>query len=121
MRRAISGADITRLKPAKANGSFSALGLLCLFPARASTARNTPPKTRSRTCAAKGSRRLSPSASSVSAASTISPGVSPIPTADAAVDPMSDPAVREAVTRATFEHLVGFQLTQDQLRYNVTR
>lgn len=41
--------------------------------------------------------------------------------ADAAVDPLSDPAVREAVTRATFEHLVGFQLTQDQLRYNVTR
>jgi hypothetical protein len=41
--------------------------------------------------------------------------------ADAAVDPMSDPVVREAVTRATFEHLVGFQLTQDQLRYNVTR
>lgn len=41
--------------------------------------------------------------------------------ADAAVDPLSDPAIREAVTRATFEHLVGFQLTQDQLRYNVTR
>lgn len=41
--------------------------------------------------------------------------------ADAAVDPMTDPAVREAVARATFEHLVGFQLTEAQLRYNVTR
>jgi hypothetical protein len=41
--------------------------------------------------------------------------------ADAAVDPLSDPTVREAVMRATFEHLVGFQLTQDQLRYNATR
>jgi hypothetical protein len=41
--------------------------------------------------------------------------------ADAAVDPMSDPAVREAVANATFEHLVGFQLTEDQLKYNATR
>jgi hypothetical protein len=41
--------------------------------------------------------------------------------ADAAVDPMSDPAVREAVANATFEHLVGFELTQDQLKYNATR
>ena len=40
---------------------------------------------------------------------------------DAAVDPLSDPGVRAAVARATFEHLVGFQLTQDQLRYNATR
>ncbi len=39
----------------------------------------------------------------------------------AAVDPMNDPAVRAAVATATFEHLVGFQLTQDQLRYNATR
>ena len=39
----------------------------------------------------------------------------------AAVDPLSDPAVRAAVARATFEHLVGFQLTDTQLRYNVTR
>ena len=39
----------------------------------------------------------------------------------AAVDPLSDPAVRSAVATATFEHLVGFQLTQDQLRYNATR
>jgi len=41
--------------------------------------------------------------------------------ADAAVDPMSDPAVRAAVANATFEHLVGFQLSEQQLRYNVTR
>jgi hypothetical protein len=41
--------------------------------------------------------------------------------ADAALDPMADPAVRTAVTRATFEFLVGFQLTQEQLAYNATR
>jgi hypothetical protein len=41
--------------------------------------------------------------------------------ADAAVDPLSDPAVREAVQRASFEVLVGFQLTQEQLQYNATR
>jgi len=40
---------------------------------------------------------------------------------DAAIDPMSDPTVREAVARTTFQHLVGFQLTPEQLRYNVTR
>ena len=41
--------------------------------------------------------------------------------ADAAVDPMADPAVRAAVDRATFELFVGFELTQEQLRYNATR
>ena len=40
---------------------------------------------------------------------------------DAAVDPMADPAIRTAVANATFEHLVGFQMTEDQLRYNATR
>ncbi len=40
---------------------------------------------------------------------------------DAAVDPLSDPAVRQAVLAATFEAMVGFQLTDEQLRYNVTR
>jgi hypothetical protein len=40
---------------------------------------------------------------------------------DAAIDPMNDPVVREAVARATFQHLVGFQLTPEQLRYNATR
>lgn len=41
--------------------------------------------------------------------------------ADAAIDPLADPAVRAAVERAHFELLVGFELTQDQLRYNATR
>ena len=41
--------------------------------------------------------------------------------ASAAVDPLTDPAIRTAVANATFEHLVGFQLTEQQLRYNVTR
>lgn len=41
--------------------------------------------------------------------------------ADAAVDPLAEPAVRAAVARASFELLVGFQLTQDQLAYNATR
>ena len=40
---------------------------------------------------------------------------------DAAIDPLADPAVREAVRRASFEVLVGFQLTQEQLAYNATR
>ena len=41
--------------------------------------------------------------------------------AEAAVDPLSDPAIRTAVANATFEHLVGFQMSQDQLKYNATR
>ena len=41
--------------------------------------------------------------------------------AEAALDPLAEPGVREAVAQATFEHLVGFQLTQDQLKYNATR
>lgn len=41
--------------------------------------------------------------------------------ADAAVDPLSDPKIRAAVANATYEQLVGFQLTQEQLRYNATR
>jgi hypothetical protein len=40
---------------------------------------------------------------------------------DAAIDPLADPAVRAAVQRASFEMLVGFQLTPEQLRYNATR
>ena len=40
---------------------------------------------------------------------------------DAAVDPLSRPEVKAAVARATFDVLVGFQLTQDQLTYNATR
>jgi len=40
---------------------------------------------------------------------------------DAALDPLADPAVRAAVQRASFELLVGFQLSEPQLRYNATR
>ena len=40
---------------------------------------------------------------------------------DAAIDPLTLPDVRAAVARASFELLVGFQLTDDQLAYNVTR
>lgn len=40
---------------------------------------------------------------------------------DAAMDPLQDPSVRTAVLSATFEALIGFQLTSDQLKYNVTR
>lgn len=39
----------------------------------------------------------------------------------AAVDPLARPDVRQAVLRATFEALVGFQLTDEQLKYNATR
>lgn len=41
--------------------------------------------------------------------------------ADAAVDPLSEPEVRAAVQRASFELLLGFQLDQAQLAYNATR
>lgn len=40
---------------------------------------------------------------------------------DAAIDPLSRPEIRQAVLRVTFEALVGFQLTQAQLKYNATR
>ena len=40
---------------------------------------------------------------------------------DAAIDPMARPEVRAAVQRATFEVLLGFQLTPEQLAYNATR
>ncbi|PZO88069.1 MAG: hypothetical protein DI623_13440 [Sphingomonas sanxanigenens] len=40
---------------------------------------------------------------------------------DASLDPLAEPAVRDAVQRATFEVLIGFQLNPDQLRYNATR
>ncbi|WP_120076875.1 hypothetical protein [Aurantiacibacter odishensis] len=39
----------------------------------------------------------------------------------AAIDPLTEPDVRAAVARATFELLVGFQLTEEQLAYNATR
>jgi len=40
---------------------------------------------------------------------------------DASIDPMSDPTVKAALAKATFELLIGFQLTQEQLAYNATR
>ena len=40
---------------------------------------------------------------------------------DAALDPLADPQVKAAIARATFELLVGFQLTETQLGYNATR
>lgn len=64
----------------------------------------------------------------VRAAATLSPEVRKLLTRkrraggeDAAVDPLSRPEIRQAVQRATFEALVGFQLTDDQLKYNATR
>jgi hypothetical protein len=41
--------------------------------------------------------------------------------ADASIDPLSQPDVRAAVARVSFEVLVGFQLTPEQLQYNATR
>lgn len=41
--------------------------------------------------------------------------------ADAAIDPIADPEVRAAVAKASFELLIGFQLTSEQLQYNATR
>ncbi len=40
---------------------------------------------------------------------------------DAAVDPLTQPDIRAALSRASFELLVGFQLSEEQLAYNVTR
>jgi hypothetical protein len=41
--------------------------------------------------------------------------------AEAALDPLADPEVKAAIARTRFEMLVGFQLTEDQLKYNATR
>lgn len=40
---------------------------------------------------------------------------------DAATDPLTRPDIRQAVLRVSFEALVGFQLTDEQLKYNATR
>ncbi|KUO54480.1 MAG: hypothetical protein APF82_07850 [Sphingomonadales bacterium BRH_c42] len=40
---------------------------------------------------------------------------------DAALDPLADTEVRAALQRRSFEMLIGFQLSQEQLAYNVTR
>ncbi|MBX9662154.1 MAG: hypothetical protein K5Q19_02350 [Novosphingobium sp.] len=41
--------------------------------------------------------------------------------ADAATDPLALPEVRTALAKASFELVVGFQLTETQLAYNATR
>ncbi|MDZ4272428.1 MAG: hypothetical protein U0975_07120 [Erythrobacter sp.] len=41
--------------------------------------------------------------------------------AEAALDPLADPEVKAAIARTRFEMLVGFQLSESQLVYNVTR
>lgn len=41
--------------------------------------------------------------------------------ADAATDPLALPEVRAALAKASFEQVVGFQLTDAQLAYNATR
>jgi hypothetical protein len=40
---------------------------------------------------------------------------------DAALDPLADPEVKAAISRVSFELLLGFQLSSDQLQYNATR
>jgi hypothetical protein len=40
---------------------------------------------------------------------------------DAAIDPLSLPEVKAALAKATFEMLIGFQLTDQQLAYNARR
>jgi len=40
---------------------------------------------------------------------------------DAAIDPLTLPEVRDALARANFELLMGFQLSEAQLAYNATR
>lgn len=40
---------------------------------------------------------------------------------DAATDPLADPEVKAAIRAASFEVLVGFQLSEGQLGYNVTK
>ena len=40
---------------------------------------------------------------------------------EAALDPLADPEVKAAIARTRFEMLVGFQLTEYQLKYNATR
>jgi hypothetical protein len=40
---------------------------------------------------------------------------------DAAIDPMNNPEVKAALKQTSYELLVGFNLTPNQLRYNATR
>ena len=39
----------------------------------------------------------------------------------AAIDPLAEPEVRAALARASFEVLIGFQLSEAQIAYNATR
>ncbi|MEN9932376.1 MAG: hypothetical protein RIS17_949, partial [Pseudomonadota bacterium] len=41
--------------------------------------------------------------------------------ADAATDPMADPEVRAALRAASFEVLIGFQLDDRALAYNIAK
>ena len=41
--------------------------------------------------------------------------------AEAALDPLARPEIKAAVAQASFEVLIGFQLTAEQLQYNATR
>ncbi|MBT2187997.1 hypothetical protein KK488_13665 [Sphingobium sp. H33] len=81
---------------------------------------------------AEGSLRASTPASSTAfvnrAAATLPPEIERLITrprktgdADAALDPLARPEVKAAIQRTSFELLVGFNLTPDQLRYNITR
>ena len=40
---------------------------------------------------------------------------------NAAIDPLAEPDIRAALARASFEVLVGFQLSEAQIAYNATR
>ncbi len=76
----------------------------------------------------RGSAHASATAAVSRAAATLPPEVlqritrkRKVGDADAALDPMSEPTVRDAVAQANFEMLVGFQLSESQLAYNATR
>jgi hypothetical protein len=76
----------------------------------------------------RGQAASTASSSVASSAATLPPNIRRLITAErragdpnAALDPLSDPAVRQAVEQARYELLVGFELTPDQLRYNATR
>jgi len=76
----------------------------------------------------RGSAHASATASVSKAAATLPPEIMQRITrkrkvggSDAALDPMTEPTVRDAVAKANFEMLVGFQLTESQLAYNSTR
>jgi hypothetical protein len=78
--------------------------------------------------ALRGSTHASATASVSRAAATLPPEIlqrltrkRKVGDADAALDPMTEPRIRDAVNKANFEFLIGFQLTESQLAYNATR